>query len=292
MDQLALIHKIRVLIQTPATDIFFICWNYVDTSFVMLLISAVFWVVYRGDFGIRVFYIALTNSVINSAIKSIFMIPRPITVDPSLVLVHVSGYSFPSGAAQTAMWLPLLLGLHFRNKAVWIGGLCFLLVHSFSRIYLGAHYPTDILGGWIVGGLLLAILYKPSIKLAEILFSGDKKIQIALMVIIPGLLYLIARDQTSILCAIAALGAQVGIFINPKLANNKPPANSTEIFKRLVVVGAGFAAILLVFLVGPIAHALPKISSLMIAAFAATLWMSLGANATLSIINKNNGYRK
>lgn len=89
--------------------------------------------------------------VASSLLKEIFARDRPEAV-PHLDLV--TSLSYPSGHAVNAMTV-LLLGallLAQRNRAFWIGlALVGALVVGTSRLLLGVHYPTDILGGWLLG---------------------------------------------------------------------------------------------------------------------------------------------
>jgi membrane-associated phospholipid phosphatase len=79
--------------------------------------------------------------------------PRP-GVSPHLVAVET--YSFPSGHAANSMItylaIALLVPVAQRNRAIAIGlGLAMALQIGISRVMLGVHWPTDVLGGWAFG---------------------------------------------------------------------------------------------------------------------------------------------
>jgi len=105
---------------------------------------------------------ALSAQVVVQLIKHLVERPRPDAEDQ---LVHASGFSFPSGHSATAMAIYATITFlavralrrgHHRVAAAVAGG---LLVGGIglSRIFLGVHYPTDVLAGWITGaGLVLA----------------------------------------------------------------------------------------------------------------------------------------
>ncbi|WP_294044279.1 phosphatase PAP2 family protein [Sphingomonas sp.] len=93
-----------------------------------------------------------------AAIKAIFGRPRPDIVDHVVV---ASGYSFPSGhAANSAIvWLTVaaLVSQVTRGHATrrYIAAVAALLVAAIgaSRVYLGVHWPSDVLAGWSFGTL-------------------------------------------------------------------------------------------------------------------------------------------
>lgn len=66
-----------------------------------------------------------------------------------------SSPSFPSSHAGNSLCVLLLSLYFFARQYRWLIPIVVLycLLHSYSRIYLGVHYPGDILGGWLVGGL-------------------------------------------------------------------------------------------------------------------------------------------
>jgi undecaprenyl-diphosphatase len=95
-----------------------------------------------------------------SGLKSYFQRPRPCQEQLATVrlLVECGGStSFPSGHGVNngAVAMVALLVYGWRNAAVWL--LVALLI-SYSRVYVGVHYPADVLGGMVWGGLLAACI--------------------------------------------------------------------------------------------------------------------------------------
>lgn len=126
----------------------------------------------RKAYGLPVSMGAIAASSLNHFLKSIFQRPRP---DVSLHLIDQGGWSFPSGHSITSMVVfGLLIWLVRRNvknkKAAnvltvllaipWLG-------IGLSRIYVGVHYPTDVLGGWCLGLVILMLMIFVAEKLAE-----------------------------------------------------------------------------------------------------------------------------
>lgn len=91
--------------------------------------------------------------------KALMERPRP---DESGVITHEPGFSFPSGHSASAValyvMLALIAGTALRKRArvpVWVAAIVLALMIGLSRVYLGAHYPIDVLAGWLTGGIVV-----------------------------------------------------------------------------------------------------------------------------------------
>lgn len=91
--------------------------------------------------------------VLTMVLKSVFQRARPELFDSGYT---ASFYSFPSGHATVAVgfygMLTLLLALRLRGWKRWVvvvAGVMLVLLIGFSRLYLGVHYPTDVLAGYL-----------------------------------------------------------------------------------------------------------------------------------------------
>lgn len=144
--------------RTPVLDGFFTLLNYFDRTEFFVLLVIVIWLVYGWKAALRLFYVLLFSKFVNDSLKEFFAWPRPFHIDPSVGLVHVTGYGLPSGAAQTVILLSGLMITYWKNRWKWVIAPIYIALISFSRLYLGVHFPIDILGGWLVG-LILWIMY-------------------------------------------------------------------------------------------------------------------------------------
>lgn len=107
--------------------------------------------------------LAIATIAITSILKFILRRHRPRNAYADNMWIKT--FSFPSGHAAGALVSYLMLALIVSNRwpeftvAAWTIAVISCLLIAISRVYLGAHYASDIIGGWIVGGLgLLAII--------------------------------------------------------------------------------------------------------------------------------------
>jgi len=106
--------------------------------------------------------IAITTIVLSSLIKLFARRKRPVTEYVKGMLFKT--YSFPSGHAAGALvsygLAAIVVSVRWPEYAVvgWVVALLVTLFVSLSRVYLGAHYASDIIGGWVVGGIGLVLI--------------------------------------------------------------------------------------------------------------------------------------
>ena len=108
------------------------------------------------------------GELLNVGLKHLFERPRPVVAEP---LVHLTTYSFPSGhavastlfyGALCALVLQRVRSRAWRGVAVGFAAFMVLLV-SFSRVYLAAHYASDVLAGIAVGLFCVVLLLRPRV---------------------------------------------------------------------------------------------------------------------------------
>jgi hypothetical protein len=109
--------------------------------------------------GISLLFIFIISGMVNTLLKLYFNSPRPCHIDPLVSIIFSKSNGFPSGAAQTATIIAGLALMKCQKNIYKILAVVFALFVYFSRIYLGLHFFTDILGG-IVVGIALLIIYK------------------------------------------------------------------------------------------------------------------------------------
>lgn len=100
---------------------------------------------------LAVFFSLLVN---NLWLKNMFSRIRPYEVVDGLVLLtrKATDFSFPSGHAGSSFAAAVAI-FHIRKDKIGIAALILAFLIAFSRLYIGIHYPTDVLTGMITGTL-------------------------------------------------------------------------------------------------------------------------------------------
>ena len=107
--------------------------------------------------GVAVLSGIVVSVALTLACQAFALRPRPF--DVRLITAAPNFPSFPSGHAAAAFATAIVVSLTFRRKQVWISTLMFAGFIGLSRVYLGLHYPTDILGGALIGAAIGAASY-------------------------------------------------------------------------------------------------------------------------------------
>ncbi|MDD1748352.1 MAG: phosphatase PAP2 family protein [Methanothrix sp.] len=149
-------------------------------EFFLLLLPAIYWC-YNAALGFRLALIMTASYGINAILKALWHSPRPYWVSHDVVAwSREPSFGLPSGHAQISVSFWGLLASRFHSFQVMVAVILLCLLIGLSRIYLGVHFPQDVIAGWIAGGLLLgAFLYGQS-HLSERLSRLSLKKQIAI----------------------------------------------------------------------------------------------------------------
>ncbi len=92
--------------------------------------------------------VTVGGTLLNTALKQIFSAPRPDLL-PHLDIVH--SYSFPSGHSAGTMILFGALAMLMRLRPAYLAAAFIIALIGTSRVWLGVHWPSDVLAGWVEG---------------------------------------------------------------------------------------------------------------------------------------------
>ena len=149
---------------------FFKFITFFASEIAIILVSLIVFLKNR-NFGVAVLINALGILILNISLKLIFMRERPF----ELMIIIEEGYSFPSGHAMAALGfygfiIYLIYTANFKKNVKIVFSILFgllILLIGVSRIYLGVHYASDVLAGFLISGaylILYVILFKKVLK--------------------------------------------------------------------------------------------------------------------------------
>ena len=181
----------------------------------------------------------------NPMIKNIFLRRRPYfdhqgikilrVVDPGADAYDIAsqGFSFPSGHATMSTTLYAGLARYKKTKLFIAVAVLIPLLVGISRFALGAHYPTDVVGGWILGALAIWIVPEMERRIAntKVLYG------ILLLSAIPGIFYCKSTDYFS------CLGLLIGLMAGSILDEEKIQFENTKKPLRIILRMLGGMAI-------------------------------------------------
>jgi len=170
-------------IHNPNIDVFFILLSFLGSEPTYIVSIAVFFWNVDKRFGFRLAVLFLTSMALNGLLKDVFHTQRPIGQAGvrSLYLSSATGNSFPSGHSQGATTFYPYVWRRWRQQKVWLGiGLFMIIGIGFSRLYLGMHWPGDILGGYLLGSLMVLMFERLDKALFKIPISLPSKLLLSI----------------------------------------------------------------------------------------------------------------
>ena len=203
---------------SPAMDPFFKALTFLgDETFFLLSLPGIYWCLNK-KIGARLSVLFLSSAYINMLAKHLADLPRPFDYSPAIQpLVEAMGGGFPSGHTQGAVVFWGYLAFYYpRPFFRCLAG--FLIVGiPFSRVYLGVHFPIDLVGGYLIGSVLLYGFIK-----GGSLFSRWKETIgfTGLLVAagcLPALLALLfSADKTAVAAMAALAGLGIGFILEER----------------------------------------------------------------------------
>jgi len=155
---IALIQALQTL--SPALDIPMNIFTFVGKiEFYMLFITFLYWVI-DTQLGFRVFMILLSTDILGIAFKHLFHQPRPYWIGDVKGMGVETSYGIPSTHASDSLSVWSYLAYRIKKRWLWITAVALILLISFSRLYLGVHFPHDVLFGWMIGLTMFYLFIK------------------------------------------------------------------------------------------------------------------------------------
>jgi membrane-associated phospholipid phosphatase len=126
-------------------------------EFYLIILPAIYWC-WDARLGFRIGLILTFSQGVNSALKIAFHSPRPYWINREIMPLEInSSFGMPSGHAQNAVCICGVLAWAIRRPWAWVLAIGLCLFIGVSRVYLGVHFPRDIIVGYAVGLLILVV---------------------------------------------------------------------------------------------------------------------------------------
>ncbi len=183
-----------------------------DEEFFFILFPLLFWCV-NFSLGVRLITALLISAHVNFWLKDLIAHPRPFQLDPTVKLHDALGYGFPSAHAQLAVVVWGIIAAWLHKTWPWIIAVLLMVLIGFSRIYLGVHFPTDVLGGWIIGAIFLTVYLTLGTRAETWLKQASLPVQLALAVAVPMVLLLSHPTNNTANPMAVLMGGSVGIVL-------------------------------------------------------------------------------
>ena len=264
---------------SPALDLPFKSLTFLgNLEFFLIFMPLIYWCLDRR-MGARLLILFLISAYINSVAKVIADQPRPFHYDSRVkALVHADGGGLPSGHTQSAIVVWGYLASEVRRRMLWILASFLMIGIPVSRLYLGIHFPTDLLGGYILGILLLVLYLQFVLKVEAWLIKKGLIWQMGLAILLP-ILFICVNPKGSFNALNAAsvlLGFAPGILLERRWIRFCSGGNR---LKRILRFIAGFIVLIGIWMGLRIAFAeMEPVSLFRIVRYALTgLWCALGA---------------
>jgi len=215
----------------------------------LLLIPLLLWCVELG-LAVRLGMAFLVSSYVNAVLKDLLMEPRPCDLAP-VCISEAEGYGLPSGHAQSSVLVWGLLAYRLQRGWAWAGAILLMLLIGFSRVYLGVHFPTDVLVGWALGLGFLGAYILWGARIERAVRGLRLTAQIGLAVLLALLLFFIrpVKDVAAAVAALAGVGVGLALMARfvPFNVTGPPGQRLLRFLVGIVVVAALFFGLRLVF---------------------------------------------
>jgi membrane-associated phospholipid phosphatase len=198
-----------------ALDIIFKAATYLGKEqFYILALPVIYWCVdkYLGRFLSVAF---LLSEYVNTFLKDAFGLPRPNDYDAQIrAPLPETSPSFPSSHSQGSLVFWGSTASLVRRWWMWVVSVLLILLISLSRIYLGVHFPQDVLGGWIIGLVILALCLW-----IRHLLRGTRfplVVQLAIALAIPLLLFVLHPSEGAAMVTGVGFGMMPGFVLEAR----------------------------------------------------------------------------
>ncbi|MCX8059088.1 MAG: phosphatase PAP2 family protein [Spirochaetes bacterium] len=234
LEILEYISKIR----TPFLNYFFYFLSFLGSEkFYLIILPLLFWCIdEKGAYKLTILF--FISYFINDYLKSLFKIPRPFSINKNIAIAYEESFSFPSAHSQGSATIYGAISLRFKGFLKILFLIFLPILIALSRIYLGVHYPIDIICGLIIG-YFFVFLFSFFEKRIENFFENRSFLfKLVIIIVLDFLLIIIKYNSTSITGAFFGLSFGYILYnqINDVKKNNRTSENEIILQKKGIIL--------------------------------------------------------
>ncbi|MBI5880139.1 MAG: phosphatase PAP2 family protein [Chloroflexi bacterium] len=260
--------------RSPALDLIMSTTYYLGAEdFFILFLSLMFWCIHKS-LGMRLTFAFIFSSYLNLVFKDFFAAPRPYQVDNTLYApFKTEGFGMPSGHAQGAVAFWGYVATQLKMRWWWALAIFMSLFIGIGRMYVGDHFPQDVLLGWALGIVIVAAYAIMQPRVGEWIGKQSLALQIGLGVVVPLALFAVHATSDSA----KLMGVALGMFALLPVEEKTIRFDVRATWARQVVKLALGAAVIMALRIGLKAVFPEQMIFDLIRYAAMGAWASLGA---------------
>ena len=191
---------------SPALDVPMKFFTFLGTVEFYILAVPVFYWIFDSQLGFRLLLALIGTDFLATSFKHLLHQPRPYWIGDVKGIGEETTYGIPSSHASDSLAVWGFIAYQVKKNWLWAasGALVFLI--SLSRLYLGVHFPHDVLGGWLIGAFALYLFINIEPRLVRWLKNLN------------------ALTQVGLAFGISLLMILLGLFIGLLIASTPDPA--------------------------------------------------------------------
>ena len=189
-------------------------------EFYIVVVALLFWCVSKR-LAFRLGVVFLSSQFLNSFLKNLWRVARPIGQPGirSLMIDTATGYSMPSGHSQGAGTFWGYLALRLRSRLLTFWSILVMLLVGLSRVYLGLHWPQDVVVGLVIGVTFAYLFYLLDDWWVKRHMSFT--INLAIALVLPPLLLLLDRSPDAVKVVGFLMGLAPGYLLEERWVDFK-----------------------------------------------------------------------
>ncbi len=196
----------------PPLDSFFKTLNLLQTEEFFLIALPIVWWCFDKRLGASLAVLFLLSDYAVRLLKGITNVTRPYDAQPQIRnLDPQSDASFPSAGAMDTTVFWVYIAARHRTRILWILAIILVVLMSFTRVYLGVHYPLDVVASVLLGAAIIAVAQ--SARIADRIASSPRATQWALAIGVPLALALLRLNAETAVTLGALLGFGIGAIL-------------------------------------------------------------------------------